>query len=184
MKKSREFLETLWKRGKEFLGVDFPILGGAMSWLSESGLVSAISNAGGFGVLAGGNMPPDLLRQEIEKTFQLTDRPFGLNLITLAPNFQDHLEHALDIGFPFIILAGGLPPRKAIARIKDKGSKVFCFAPTVGIAQRLITFGVDALIIEEIIYSVVGSGQKIAVDVQRLLCRGGRDGEEQAGGHG
>ena len=61
-------LEKLWTRGKAFLGVEFPILGGAMSWISESTLVSAISNAGGFGVIAAGNMPPELLQKEIEDT--------------------------------------------------------------------------------------------------------------------
>ncbi|MBN1837059.1 MAG: nitronate monooxygenase, partial [Spirochaetales bacterium] len=80
------YLERLWKRGREFLGVEFPILGGAMTWISTSGLVSATSNAGGFGVLAGGNMPIQLFREEIRKTRELTDRPFGLNLITIAPN--------------------------------------------------------------------------------------------------
>ncbi len=148
MKKSRTFLEKLWQKGRETLGVEFPILGGAMTWLSEAGLVSAISNSGGFGVLAGGNMPPELLAREIEKTFQLTDKPFGLNLITIAPNFQKHLDHALKIEFPFIILAGGLPHREAIKKIKEGGGKLFCFAPTVGMARRLIAMGVDALIIE------------------------------------
>jgi enoyl-[acyl-carrier protein] reductase II len=71
-----------------------------------------------------------------------------VNLITIAPNFRHHLEHVLDITFPFVIFAGGLPPRDAIARAKEAGSRVLCFAPTVGIAQGLIRRGVDALIIE------------------------------------
>jgi enoyl-[acyl-carrier protein] reductase II len=142
------YLERLWKRGKEFLGVDVSILGGAMTWISTSGLVSAISNAGGFGVLAGGNMPPPLLKEEIRKTRELTDRPFGLNLITIAPNFKEHLRHALKIRFPYIILAGGLPPRSAVTQAKEEGVKVLCFAPTVEVARKLISLGVDALIIE------------------------------------
>jgi len=145
---SGPFIEKLWQRGKELLGVKYPILGGAMSWLSESGLVSAISNAGGFGVLAGGNMDLNLLEEEVEETYRLTDKPFGLNLITIAPNFKDHLDYAVKTRFPFIILAGGLPPREAISRIKEAGSKLFCFAPTVGISRRLITMGTDGLIIE------------------------------------
>ena len=70
----RELLERLWTRGREFLGVRYPILGGAMSWISESGLVSAISNAGAFGVLAGGNMPPEALEREILRTREKTDQ--------------------------------------------------------------------------------------------------------------
>jgi len=142
------YLDKLWKRGRELLGVDFPILGGAMTWISTSGLVAAISNAGGFGVLAGGNMPIQMLKDEIRKTRGLTDRPFGLNLITIAPNFREHLKHALKSRFPYIILAGGLPPRSAITEAKDQKLKVLCFAPTVEVARKLISLGADALIIE------------------------------------
>ena len=141
-------LEKLFKRGREFLGVEYPILGGAMSWISESNLVSAISNAGGFGVIAGGNMPVHLLKDEINKTYDKTDKPFGINLISIAPNFRNHLEHVLDIQFPYVIFAGGLPPRDAITRAKQAGSTVMCFAPTVGIARQLINRNVDALILE------------------------------------
>ncbi len=144
----REMVERLWKRGKEFLGVEHPILGGAMTWISESNLVSAISNAGAFGVLAGGNMPPELLKEEIRKTFDKTDKPFGVNLISIAPNFRRHLEHVLEIGFPYIIFAGGLPPRDAISKVKQTASRLICFAPTVGIARNLVREGVDALVVE------------------------------------
>ena len=144
----KNMLEKLFKRGREFLGVEYPILGGAMSWISESNLVSAISNAGGFGVIAGGNMPVHLLKDEINKTYDKTDKPFGINLISIAPNFRNHLEHVLDIQFPYVIFAGGLPPRDAITRAKQAGSTVMCFAPTVGIARQLINRNVDALILE------------------------------------
>ena len=141
-------LSRLFERGRDFLGAEYPILGGAMSWISESNLVSAISNAGGFGVIAGGNMPIDLFRDEISKTYDKTDRPFGVNLITIAPNFRAHLDHVLEIEFPFVIFAGGLPPRDAIQKAKSARCRVICFAPTVGIARQLIRIGVDALILE------------------------------------
>ncbi len=143
-----DMLDKLWKRGRDFLGVKYPILGGAMSWLSESNLVSAISNSGGFGVIAGGDMPLNLFKDEIQKTFDKTDKPFGVNLISIAPNFRDHLDYVLESEFPFLIFAGGLPPRDAITKAKQANCKVMCFAPTIGIAQRLIRSGVDALIIE------------------------------------
>ena len=142
------YLDRLWERGREFLGVEFPILGGAMTWISTSGLVSAISEAGGFGVLAGGNMPIQLLKEQISGTRERTDKPFGLNLITIAPNFKEHLRHAVKVRFPYIILAGGLPPRSAITEAKERGLKVLCFAPTVEVARKLISLGADALIIE------------------------------------
>jgi enoyl-[acyl-carrier protein] reductase II len=144
----RELIERLWTRGRDFLGVQYPILGGAMTWISESTLVSAISDAGAFGVLAGGNMPPELLEAEIRKTREKTARPFGVNLITIAPNFRRHLDQVLAGGLPFVILAGGLPPREAIARVKQTSSKLICFAPTVSIARNLVREGVDALVIE------------------------------------
>jgi enoyl-[acyl-carrier protein] reductase II len=144
----RELIERLWTRGREFLGVEYPILGGAMTWISESTLVSAISNAGAFGVLAGGNMPPEMLQEEIRKTREKTNQPFAVNLITIAPNFSRHLDQALASGLPFVILAGGLPPREAMARIKRTASRLICFAPTVGIARSLVREGVDALVIE------------------------------------
>lgn len=148
MEKSEQLLNTLWTRGREFLGVEYPILGGAMSWLSESNLVSAISNAGGFGVIAGGNMPLDLLKQEIDKTHDKTDKPFGVNLITIAPNFKKHLDYVLETEHPYIVFAGGLPPRDAIARVKQTSSKLICFAPNVNIAKMLVRGGADALVIE------------------------------------
>ncbi len=145
---SLQMLEKLIARGRSFLGVKYPILGGAMSWISESTLVSAISNAGGFGVLAGGNMPVELLREEIEKTFEKTDKPFGVNLISVAPNFGAHIDYIANTKFPYVIFAGGLPPREAVSRAKRAHCKVICFAPTVALAERLVKSGVDGIIIE------------------------------------
>src|SRR3546814_17642949 len=86
------YLDSLWQRGKDFLGVDVPILAGAMTWVSERYLVSAISNAGGFGVIACGAMEPHHLDQEISETKKLTNRPFGVNLITLHPSLNELIE--------------------------------------------------------------------------------------------
>ena len=80
---------ALMRRGAEFLGSEYAILCGAMSWVSERNLVSAISNAGGFGVIACGAMTPDLLDREIGATKALTAKPFGVNLITMHPQLTD-----------------------------------------------------------------------------------------------
>ena len=82
----------LMHRGTEFLGCDIAILGGAMSWVSERHLVSAISNAGGFGVIACGAMTPDLLDTEIAETKKRTDKPFGVNLITMHPMLSELID--------------------------------------------------------------------------------------------
>src|SRR5579875_3908141 len=85
-------LERLWARGTRFLGSRYAIMAGAMTWVSERHLVSAISNAGGFGVLACGAMPPAILEAEIIATRALTDKPFGVNLITLHPQLDELID--------------------------------------------------------------------------------------------
>lgn len=141
-------LNKLWQRGIDFLGSPLAIMGGAMTWVSERNLVAAISNAGGFGVLASGSMTPDLLRSEIKATQALTNKPFGVNIITMHPLINDLIDVCLAEKVGHIVLAGGLPPSGAIQRAKDGGAKVICFAPALVIAKKLIKQGTDALVIE------------------------------------
>jgi len=141
-------LNDLWKSGREFLNVELPIMCGAMTWISESGLVSHVSNAGAFGCLAGGNMEPDLLNQEIEKTKNLTKKPFAVNLITIAPNYKKQLDLVTETEVPYIIFAGGIPKAADIQKAKSSGAKVLCFASTESIAKRMIDRGADALMLE------------------------------------
>jgi len=141
-------LDALWQRGCDFLGCRYAILGGAMSWLSDRHLVSAISNAGGFGVIACGSMSPELLAAEITATQEMTSKPFGVNLITLHPDLDALIDVCIAHKVSHIVLAGGLPSGASIARIKDAGAKVMCFSPAVALAKRLVRNGVDALIIE------------------------------------
>src|SRR5690242_21936350 len=108
--RARHDLDRLWRRGCEFLGSDLAIMGGAMTWVSERHLVAAISNGGGFGVIASGTMSPELLAAEIAATAGLTDRPFGVNLITMHPRLLELVEVCLDHRVGHIVLAGGLPP--------------------------------------------------------------------------
>ncbi len=141
-------LNHLWRRGTDFLGCRYAIMGGAMTWVSERHLVSAISNAGGFGVIASGSMPPDILATEIAETYKLTDRPFGVNLITLHPKLEQLIDACLDAKVGHVVLAGGLPPAGSIQRLKQGGAKVMCFAPAVAIAKKLVRGGADAIVIE------------------------------------
>jgi enoyl-[acyl-carrier protein] reductase II len=141
-------LRRLWARGCEFLGVDIAILGGGMTWVSERNLVAAISNAGGFGVIACGAMDPDRLATEIEATFALTGKPFGVNLITMHPQLEALIDVCARRNVGHVVLAGGLPPATAIRRIKEYGAKVICFAPALVLAKKLIRSGADALVIE------------------------------------
>lgn len=144
----RQRLDALWARGCEFLGSRYAIMGGAMSWISERHLVAAISNAGGFGIIACGSMTPDLLASEIAATQDLTANPFGVNLITMHPELDHLIDVCGEMGISHIVLAGGLPSAAAIKRAKDTGAKVICFAPALVLARKLLRSGVDALVIE------------------------------------
>lgn len=140
--------DRFFKRGREFLGVTYPIICGAMTWVSDPKLVATVSNAGGFGCLAGGNTPPNILEAQIAETRRMTDKPFGVNLITIAPAYKDHLALVARLRLPFVIFAGSFPSEKEIAAAKATGAKVLCFASTKSIATRMIRYGADALILE------------------------------------
>ncbi|GFZ84986.1 2-nitropropane dioxygenase [Elstera cyanobacteriorum] len=141
-------LAALWERGCAFLGTPFAILGGAMTWVSERTLVAAISEAGGFGVLASGSMPPEVLRAEIRATRARTGQPFGVNLIVMHPQLSALADVCLDEKVSHIVLAGGIPPADVIRQIKAGGAKVMAFSPTQPLGRKLVRQGVDALIIE------------------------------------
>tara|TARA_R110002072_G_scaffold242564_14_gene401467 strand:+ start:112 stop:1128 length:1017 start_codon:yes stop_codon:yes gene_type:complete len=140
----------LMKRGAEFLGSEYAIMCGAMSWVSERNLVAAISNAGGFGVIACGAMTPELLDTEIAETKKRTDKPFGVNLITMHPALFDLIAVCERHGVGHIVLAGGIPPKGSVEAIKGgkNPAKVIVFAPTLALAKKLLRSGGDALVIE------------------------------------
>ncbi len=142
----------LMERGSEFLGSEHAILCGAMSWVSERNLVAAISNGGGFGVIACGAMTPDLLDAEIAGTKALTTRPFGVNLITMHPMLFELIEVCGRHGVGHVALAGGIPPKGSVEALKGFGAKVIVFAPTLALAKKLLRAkdggGADALVIE------------------------------------
>jgi enoyl-[acyl-carrier protein] reductase II len=148
MTKALALLDRLMARGAAFLGARYAIMGGAMSWVSERHLVSALSNAGAFGVIACGAMEPPRLAEEIAGTQALTSKPFGVNLITMHPRLDQLVDTCLAAKVSHIVFAGGIPPGTAIKKAKDGGAKVVCFAPALALAKRLIRAGADALVIE------------------------------------
>lgn len=139
---------ALMRRGAEFLGSEYAIMCGAMSWVSERNLVAAISNAGGFGVIACGAMTPELLDAEIAGTKALTAKPFGVNLITMHPQLFELIAVCAKHDVGHVVLAGGIPPKGSVEAIKDFGAKVIVFAPTLALAKKLLRSGGDALVIE------------------------------------
>ncbi len=144
---ARNRLEKLWAPGKEFLGTEYAILAGAMSWVSERHLVAAVSNAGGFGVIACGSMGPELLAAEIAATKEMTAKPFGVNLITMHPQLDDLIAVCREQEVGHVVLAGGLPSSNSIKAVKEF-ARVICFAPALVLAKKLTRSGADALVIE------------------------------------
>src|SRR5713226_3209147 len=144
----RSELDRLWARGRAFLGTDLAIMGGAMTWVSERNLVAAISNAGGFGVIASGAMMPLMLAEEIAATAALTRQPFGVNLITMHPQLSELIAVCTAQGVGHVVHAGGIPSTAAIERIRNGGARVVCFAPALAIAKKLVRMGADAIVIE------------------------------------
>ena len=124
-----------WQKGLDFLQCEHAVLGGAMSWISEHNLVSAISNAGGFGVIACGGMSPEMLEETIKSTQKLTSNSFGVNLIVMHPQLSSLVDVCIDNGITHIVLAGGLPPAEIISKIKSAKRKVLSLPPTLGIAK-------------------------------------------------
>jgi enoyl-[acyl-carrier protein] reductase II len=146
--KESKLLTSLMSRGSEFLNCKYPIICGAMTWVSEPELVAAVSNNGGFGCLAGGNAPTEILKQQVAEVRKLTDKPFGVNLITIAPAYKSHLESLKELELDYVIFAGSFPKADEVAIAKASGAKVMCFASTVSIAKRMVRFGADAIILE------------------------------------
>ncbi len=130
------------------LGVEKAIMGGAMTWVSERNLVAAVSNAGGFGVIACGAMEADALAAEIEATRALTGRPFGVNLIVMHPRLDELISVCMRCGVSHVVLAGGRPSDARIAWIRGEGLRVLCFAPSLAVARRLARSEVDGIVIE------------------------------------
>lgn len=114
-----ERLARRMARGCEFLGSEVAIMCGAMSWVSERNLVAAMSNAGGFGLIACGAMNPEQLDKEIAGTKALTDKPFGVNLITMHPQLLELIAVCKKHEVTHVVLAGGLPPPAASTRSRN-----------------------------------------------------------------
>ncbi|MDE0202996.1 MAG: nitronate monooxygenase [Rhodospirillaceae bacterium] len=145
---ARQRLDAYWARGRAFLGTRYAIMGGAMSWVSERNLVAAISNAGGFGVVACGSLTPDQLAAEIDGVYERCDKPFGVNIIVMHPELDALVATCVERSVGHVVLAGGMPPKRTIETLRQAGTRVVAFASTLPLARRLAKQGIDALIIE------------------------------------
>ena len=141
-------IDRFFQRGNTFLQSTYPFMCGAMTWVSVPRLVAAVCNAGGFAALAGGNTPPATLVTEVAETRRLTDRAFAVNLVTVSPAFREQLAALPDIRPAYVIFAGTVPREEDVFKAKKTGAKVLCFAPTRPLAERMLQYGADALILE------------------------------------
>jgi len=141
-------LERLWQNGKHFLGVEYPIISGGMTWISNFELVRAVSEAGAFPVLAAGNMPPEAFEAEVDRCIAHLGKPFAVNLITIAPNYRTHYEILQGKNVPFVVFAGNFPKKTDVVEMKKTGKRTMCFASAGSIARQMRRFGIDALILE------------------------------------
>lgn len=131
----------------DLLNIKYPILQGGMAWISTAELVSAVSNAGGLGIIGSGNMEPDLVREEIRKVKSLTDKPFGVNIYFLSPYAEEVMNVVIEERVP-VVTTGAGNPGKFIPRLKEKGIKIFPLVSSVSLAKRLEKLGVDGVIAE------------------------------------
>lgn len=129
------------------LGIQYPIIQGGMAWISDYSLASAVSNAGGLGVIAAGNAPKDWVVDQIRKTKKLTDKPFAVNIMLLSP-YSEEVAHAVCEEGVKVVITGAGNPGKYIEMWKNAGIKVFPVVPSVALAKRMARLNVDGLIAE------------------------------------
>ncbi|MCQ2469771.1 MAG: enoyl-[acyl-carrier-protein] reductase FabK [Ruminococcus sp.] len=131
----------------ELLGCEYPIIQGGMAWVAEHTLASAVSNAGGIGLIAGGNAPIDYLREQIHLCKEKTNKPFGVNIMLMSPNADDLAQLVIDEKLALVTTGAG-NPGKYIPAWKDAGIKVIPVVPSVALAKRMEKAGADAVIAE------------------------------------
>lgn len=131
----------------EVLGIKYPIIQGGMAWISDAKLTAAVSNAGGAGIISCGGRTTEYVREEIRKAKQLTDKPFGVNVMLMAPN-KDEIVDVICEEKPAFVTLGAGNPVPYFAKLKEAGIKVIPVIPNVKLAKRVAAAGADAMVAE------------------------------------
>jgi len=131
----------------EILGIEYPVFQGGMAWIADANLAAAVSNAGGLGIIAGGNRTTEELREEVRKCKELTDKPFGVNVMLMMPNAEEIIQVCLEEKVP-VVTTGAGNPGKYIPAFKEKGIKVIPVVASDALAKRMERIGCDAVIAE------------------------------------
>ncbi|MBQ1855823.1 MAG: enoyl-[Anaerovibrio sp.] len=131
----------------KLLNIKYPIFQGGMAWIGTAELASAVSNAGGLGIIGAGHMPPDILRAEIQKAKKWTDKPFGVNIMLMSPFVKEVMQVVVDERVA-VVTTGAGNPAEYLPALKEVGTKVIPVVASVALAKRLVRSGVDAVIAE------------------------------------
>ncbi len=131
----------------KLLKIKYPIFQGGMAWIGTAELASAVSNAGGLGLIGAGHMPPDVLRKEIQKCKGWTEKPFGVNIMLMSPFVKEVMQVVIDERVP-VVTTGAGNPGEYVPALKEIGAKVIPVVASVALAKRLVKGGVDAVIAE------------------------------------
>lgn len=131
----------------KLLNIEYPIIQGGMAWIATHKLAAAVSNAGGLGIIAAGSLPGEVIREEIRKLKELTDKPFGVNIMLMSPYAEDIVGIVCEEGVP-VVTTGAGNPGIYIPKLKEHNIKIIPVVPTVSLAKRLERQGADALIVE------------------------------------
>lgn len=134
-------------RVTELLGIEYPIIQGGMAWVAEHNLAAAVSNAGGFGLIGAANAPVEVVRDQIRKAKELTDRPFGVNIMLLSPHAEEIAKIVVEEGVAAVTTGAG-NPEKYMELWKAAGIKVIPVVASVALARRMERYGADAVVAE------------------------------------
>lgn len=134
-------------RVTELLQIEYPIIQGGMAWVAEHHLAAAVSEAGGFGLIGAASAPPEIVREEIRKAKELTDKPFGVNIMLLNPNADEVAKIVVEEGIQAVTTGAG-NPEKYMSMWKEAGVKVIPVIASVAMAKRMERYGADAVVAE------------------------------------
>lgn len=131
----------------EILNIKYPVIQGGMAWVADASLAGAVSNAGGLGIIAAGNAPKEVIKEQIRKCREITDKPFGVNIMLMSPFADDMIDLVIEEKVE-VITTGAGNPAKYMDRLKEAGIKVIPVVPTVALAQRMEKVGASAVVAE------------------------------------
>lgn len=131
----------------ELLGIKYPIIQGGMAWVAEYHLAAAVSNAGGLGLIGAASAPAEVVREQIRKTKELTDKPFGVNIMLMNPNAEEVARVVVEEDVK-VVTTGAGNPAKLMPLFKEAGVKVIPVVASVAMAKLMERAGADALVAE------------------------------------